>query len=132
VSNGSEPAFAPRNVTLLLRLEGVALLVASLVAYAALGGNWWLFLLLILVPDLCMLAKLSGSDKLLADVYNLAHTTVIPLAIGVIAYFAGWMDALPYCVIWLAHIAADRALGFGLKYPGSFRATHLGAIGKKA
>lgn len=26
---------------------------------------------------------------------------------------------------WLAHIGADRLLGYGLKYPSSFKDTHL-------
>ena len=28
-------------------------------------------------------------------------------------------------LIWVAHIAADRAMGFGLKYPTEFKDTHL-------
>ena len=28
-------------------------------------------------------------------------------------------------LIWVAHIAADRAMGFGLKYPTQFKDTHL-------
>jgi hypothetical protein len=33
-------------------------------------------------------------------------------------------------LLWLAHIGMDRAFGFGLKYPDSFRHTHLGVIGR--
>ena len=32
--------------------------------------------------------------------------------------------------IWVAHIAMDRALGYGLKLPTGFTDTHLGKIGK--
>ncbi|HVX82845.1 MAG TPA: DUF4260 family protein, partial [Devosiaceae bacterium] len=42
----------PRPVSLLLQLEGGAVLLAALVAYWQLGGNWWIFLLLCLAPDL--------------------------------------------------------------------------------
>jgi hypothetical protein len=35
-------------------------------------------------------------------------------------------------VIWCAHIGFDRALGYGLKYPGDFKMTHLGRIGFKS
>jgi hypothetical protein len=28
-------------------------------------------------------------------------------------------------LIWIAHIAFDRLLGFGLKYPTQFKDTHL-------
>jgi hypothetical protein len=33
--------------------------------------------------------------------------------------------ALQLALIWLAHIGADRALGYGLKYPTRFQDTHL-------
>jgi hypothetical protein len=36
----------------------------------------------------------------------------------------------PFALIWGAHVGFDRALGYGLKYPNSFQATHLGPIGK--
>ena len=32
-------------------------------------------------------------------------------------------------LIWAAHIAVDRALGYGLKYGAGFGLTHLGRIG---
>jgi hypothetical protein len=31
-------------------------------------------------------------------------------------------------LIWAAHIAIDRVLGFGLKYPTAFKDTHLNRI----
>ncbi len=34
-------------------------------------------------------------------------------------------------LIWLVHISVDRALGYGLKLPGSFQDTHLGRIGRR-
>jgi hypothetical protein len=33
-------------------------------------------------------------------------------------------------VVWFAHIAADRVLGYGLKLPTDFKDTHLGRLGK--
>jgi hypothetical protein len=39
---------------------------------------------------------------------------------------------LSLAAIWVAHIAADRVMGYGLKYPGSaFGETHLTAPGKR-
>jgi hypothetical protein len=32
-------------------------------------------------------------------------------------------------IIWFSHIAFDRMLGFGLKYPTFFKDTHLQHIG---
>jgi hypothetical protein len=120
----------PATITTLLRLEGLGVLAACLIAYHALGGNWWLFALLILAPDLAFLLKLMGDDRLVGRAYNLAHTSVLPVGLGLIAYLAGWTGALPYLIIWLAHIGADRALGYGLKYPGTLDLTHLGPIGR--
>ncbi len=34
-------------------------------------------------------------------------------------------------VIWIAHISMDRLLGFGLKYPGSFKFTHFQAVANR-
>ena len=31
-------------------------------------------------------------------------------------------------LIWLAHIGADRLLGYGLKYPTAFKDTHLNRV----
>ena len=56
----------------ILRLEGAALLVASVLAYAQFGQGWELFAVLILAPDLSMIGYLRD-PKLGAMVYNLAH-----------------------------------------------------------
>jgi len=120
--------FPPKNVTLLLRLEGAVVFASVLVAYAALGGNWWIFALLVLAPDLAMLAYLKDA-VLGARLYNAVHTYAVPLAIGLVAYLVGATALLPFVLIWLAHIGIDRAVGYGLKYPGLDHHTHLGLIG---
>jgi hypothetical protein len=38
---------------------------------------------------------------------------------------------LPYALIWINHIAVDRLLGYGLKYPAGFKFTHLGKLSGK-
>lgn len=123
------PDFPPAGVTRLLRLEGLAVLAAALAAYYLLGGNWWLFLLLILAPDLAMLGSL-GNPQLGSRLYNATHTYSLPVALAALAWLAGAVWLVPYALIWIAHIGGDRALGYGLKYPGSFGHTHLGRIGK--
>ena len=42
----------------------------------------------------------------------------------------GNRTALAVGLIWIAHIAFDRMLGLGLKYPEGFRFTHLGPVGR--
>lgn len=121
--------FPPKAVITVLKIEGLAAFAAALAAYHLLGGNWWVFALLILAPDLAMLGALRGS-VFGAHCYNAAHTYTLPLALGTIAWIAGAAWLVPYALIWFAHIGMDRALGYGLKYPGLDHHTHLGLIGK--
>ncbi len=44
----------------LLRLEGAATCAAAIALYFNQSGRWWLFLALILAPDLSMLGYLAG------------------------------------------------------------------------
>lgn len=122
-------AIPPKSVITLLRLDGLVVAVAAIGAYTVLGGNWWIFALLILAPDLSMLGGLAG-PAIGARTYNLVHSYFVPIAIATAGWFAGAAFLIPYMLIWVAHIAIDRALGYGLKYPASFSETHLGLIGK--
>ena len=112
---------------LLLRLEGLAVFLVALLMYRELDASWWMFALLFLVPDLSMVGYLSGT-AVGAALYNLVHSYVLPIflyAIGLMSEHASWM-AIAF--VWAAHIGADRILGFGLKYTGAFRDTHLGRV----
>ena len=119
----------PREVTSLLRLDGLAVLVAAVVAYGVLGGNWWVFAVLLLTPDLSMLGALAG-PRAGSWTYNIVHTYALPITLGGIAWSTGATFLVPYALIWVAHIGMDRAVGYGLKFPGSFQHTHLGVMGK--
>ncbi|WP_081752446.1 DUF4260 domain-containing protein [Kallotenue papyrolyticum] len=110
----------------LLRGEGAALLALALILYRQTGASWLLFALVLFVPDLARLGYLAG-PRLGAIAYNTLHTTILPLLL------LGWggLDRSPppllaaVALVWLAHIGMDRALGYGLKYPHAFTATHL-------
>jgi hypothetical protein len=119
------------GVAILLRLEGLAVFAAALAAYAHLGASWLAFAALFLLPDLALAAYLLR-PRLGASVYNLAHNTVAPLALGAagLALGASLVEAL--ALVWMAHIGFDRALGFGLKYASGFGDSHLGRIGRAA
>jgi hypothetical protein len=108
----------------LLRLEGLALLVAAVVVYGQLDASWWLFAGLLLIPDVGLLGYLAGA-RVGAATYNLTHTMVLPLALGAWALAAGASTALAVAVIWLAHLGMDRAVGYGLKYRTAAADTHL-------
>ena len=114
----------------LLRAEGAALLAVSVAGYAGLdvSGGWWLFVACFLVPDIAMLGYLAG-PAIGSRAYNLAHTEALPLLVLAAAWMTGETAWMAGALIWLAHVGFDRVLGYGLKYPGAFRDTHLGRLG---
>ncbi|MDQ3037317.1 MAG: DUF4260 domain-containing protein [Myxococcota bacterium] len=117
---------APR---VLLRLEGVLVLGASIAAYAHLGGSWLAFALLFLIPDLSMLGYLAG-PRIGAITYNAGHSLLAPGALAIAAVVSGSDVLVLGAVIWVAHIGFDRMLGYGLKYGTEFFDTHLGRVGR--
>ena len=125
----STPGFPPKTVAIQLRLEGLFALAAFVTAYWFVGGNWWLFAALLLAPDLAFLGYAAG-EKTGAKIYNFVHTYTHPMIVGAIGWFGGIPLLVEIGLIWGAHIAMDRALGYGLKYPGLEGQTHLGLMGK--
>jgi Domain of unknown function (DUF4260) len=109
---------------ILLRLEEAVLLTATLFAYQHLHASWLLFAVLFLTPDLFMLGYLVN-PRIGAVTYNLAHTLTLPLVLLLASYLLNWRHALALALIWTAHLALDRLLGFGLKYPTFFKDTHI-------
>jgi hypothetical protein len=112
------------NPAALLRTEESALLLATLFTYQHLHYSWLLFALLFLTPDLFMLGYLLNV-RIGAATYNLAHTLTLPLALLFLSYLQHWPLAAAIALIWITHIAFDRLLGYGLKYPTHFKDTHL-------
>jgi Domain of unknown function (DUF4260) len=114
----------------ILKLEELVMFFISVYVLYYFDAAWWLYLLLLLGPDISMLGYLAG-DKIGAWSYNLFHHKGI--AIALIA--AGFMidnDALIIIgVILFGHASMDRVAGYGLKYENGFKFTHLGEIGKK-
>ncbi|HLF68088.1 MAG TPA: DUF4260 domain-containing protein [Gaiellaceae bacterium] len=108
----------------LLHLEGLVVLVAAIALYFDTGYGWPALVVLFLAPDLSILGYLGGS-RLGALTYDVVHTYVLPVALGAVGLLAGAETATQVALIWLAHIGMDRLLGFGLKYPGGFKDTHL-------
>jgi hypothetical protein len=109
----------------LLRLEGLAVLIASVVAYRQLGGSWGLFAALFLVPDLSMLGYLAGA-RVGAVTYNTVHSYLFAAGLAALGAVLGVPGLLLVAAIASAHVGFDRALGYGLKYGTGFGHTHLG------
>lgn len=111
----------------LLAIEYLALIAWSLYTFSLLPYAWWWYPILFLVPDIGMVGYFV-SPRLGAATYNLTHH----LFVGFGLYVAGALCMLPAVqlagVIIVGHSGADRAFGFGLKYPDSFKHTHLGVL----
>jgi hypothetical protein len=110
--------------SILLRVEEAVLFLLTIFAYQHLHYSWLLFAILFLTPDLFMLGYLVNV-RLGAATYNLAHTLTLPFALLLASYIEHWHLASTIALIWIAHIAIDRLLGYGLKYPTNFKDTHL-------
>jgi hypothetical protein len=104
----------------------LAVLAGAACVYGYGGHSWWWFLILFLVPDVSFSGYAFG-PRSGAILYNIFHSYVGPVALGVGLCLAGKSTAIP--LIWAAHIGLDRFLGYGLKYPSCFGDTHLGKLG---
>ena len=122
---------ATGGVRLVLRLEGVMILLLSLSLYQRLAGSWEIFALCFLLPDISFAGYLLG-PKAGAFTYNCAHSYVGPLLCAALGFLMGSHVWLLVVLIWSAHVGFDRALGYGLKYSEGFGFTHLGRIGREA
>ena len=83
-----------------------------------------MFVTLFLVLDLAILGYLRNA-RLGATIYNFVHTYVSPAILLAIGLWFRIPAVYQIALVWIAHIGFDRALGFGLKYPVAFQATHL-------
>jgi hypothetical protein len=114
----------------ILRSEGLVLFAAALAAYVtALDEPLWLVPLLLFAPDLFMIGY-ARSSRAGAALYNVAHSYPAPALLGAVALATSNHVWQALALLWFAHIGMDRALGYGLKYGGSFQHTHLGQIGR--
>jgi hypothetical protein len=108
----------------LLRIEEAILLILTVFTYQHLHYSWLLFAILFLTPDLFMLGYLLNV-RAGAATYNFVHTLTLPLCLLLAGYIQHWHLPTELALIWTAHIAADRLLGYGLKCPTFFKDTHL-------
>lgn len=108
----------------LLHIEGVAVAGSAIALYFNAGYPWWLFVALVLAPDLSMVGYLAG-PAIGTAAYNGVHTYALPVVLAAIGVVVDAEIAVQLGLIWIAHIGIDRALGYGLKYPTAFMDTHL-------
>jgi len=117
------------SVRIVLRLEGLFMLIAALLSYSTYGLGWNYFAIFFLLPDVSFLGYFGG-PKIGAICYNSAHSYIGAIACIIAGYTLPAPTLLCAGIIWCAHIGFDRALGYGLKYTSGFGFTHLGLIGR--
>ena len=112
-----------------LRLEGLAAFVIGLALFGASGGNWLLLVPLLLLPDVSAVGFLAG-PRIGTITYNLVHNWVPGIATLGLGLWLSSPTLMLAAAILIAHVGMDRAVGYGLKLPGSFHDTHLGRMGR--
>jgi hypothetical protein len=118
-------------VRIWLKLEGLAVVVLSVLLYRYTHASWWTFGIFLLTPDLSMLAYLAN-PRAGSISYNIVHSYLLPVALAIFAIATDRSAMAPYLLIWTAHIGMDRALGYGLKYPNAFGSTHIDTLRSKS
>ena len=121
----------------LLRLEELAQFLLCLVVLIASDVSWWVYLLLLIGPDIGMLGYLINT-RVGAFSYNILHHKGVALLLfGLLTMLANISnapdtigEAMLVSLILYGHASLDRIFGYGLKFRDSFQHTHLGWIGK--
>lgn len=108
----------------LVKLENALAFGGLLYIYLLNHYSLWYLFLFFFLPDLAMLVYLWDQEKG-AVIYNLSHTYLVPGTLALLALVGRLTFLWPFAIIWAAHIAMDRMLGFGLKYPEGFRVTSI-------
>jgi hypothetical protein len=113
-----------------VRADAAALLVLTLWAVASTNSRWTWFLALFLVPDLSMIGYVFGS-RVGATTYNAGHLYAWPVALLAVGLASHSSLATTAALSWIAHIAFDNVVGYGLKLPTGFEHTIYGPIGRE-
>ncbi|MBL7937781.1 MAG: DUF4260 domain-containing protein [Flavobacteriales bacterium] len=128
----------------LLKLEELAQFLLCAIALHQFDVAWWVYVLLVLGPDIGMLGYLVD-QRVGAITYNVLHHKgiavllllfAVPSMAEVLLLWAsdmGEVRATPPLIagiILFGHASMDRMFGYGLKFGDNFHHTHLGWIGK--
>jgi hypothetical protein len=114
----------------ILKLEEAAMFAVCIYALSLFHADWWVYLLLLLGPDISMLGYLVN-NTIGAVCYNLFHHKGIAIAVFITGFMLKdeWLQIIG--IILFGHSSMDRMFGYGLKLNQGFKYTHLGIIGKK-
>ena len=99
----------------------------SIYLFNQLDFAWWWYLALILTPDIGMLGYLINT-RVGATTYNLFHHKGVAVILLVLGWYLQFEALSLTGIILFGHASLDRIMGYGLKYPDSFKNTHLGQL----
>jgi hypothetical protein len=99
---------------------GAALTIIALVEMIRFGGAAWIALAFFILPDVALLYGAAPDlergrlHPRAVRLYNAVHTFWLPLALMAVGL---WLPPVVFVsgLVWAAHIAWDRGLGFGLR-----------------
>lgn len=111
----------------ILKIEQLLILILAIYIYANFQFSWFLFAVLFFSPDLMMLGYLIN-NKFGAVCYNIVHTYIFSVGLLLVGLMLDNDLLLKLGLIFSAHIAFDRTLGYGLKTYKGFKSTHLGEL----
>lgn len=110
-----------------LKIEELLMFCLGVYAFSLLDFQWWVFLVLILMPDIGMLGYLVNS-KVGAINYNIFHHKGLAILIYFLGIYLENQVLMLIGVILFSHASLDRIFGYGLKYYKGFKFTHLGDL----
>jgi hypothetical protein len=113
-----------------IRADAAALFIVVLWAVTATHGSWTWFVALFLAPDLSMLGYVFG-PRVGAITYNTGHLYAWPVGLLAVGLTYPAPVATTAALSWIAHIAFDNVVGYGLKLPDGFEQTVYGPIGRR-
>lgn len=108
-----------------IKLEELLMFIGSIVLFSLMDYAWWVYLALILLPDIGMLGYLLNA-RIGAITYNLFHHKGIAILLIILAYYFQSSETMLAGIILFGHASLDRIFGYGLKYSDDFKHTHLG------
>jgi len=116
----------------IIRLEEFAITLAAVYFLSKynLGLSVWIWIPLFLSPDLSMLGYLINT-RIGAITYNLFHHRGIAVVLAALGYYLHNDLITAIGILLFAHSSFDRMMGYGLKFPDSFKHTHLGWLPEK-
>jgi hypothetical protein len=108
---------------LALGLVAAGLAIAEVVSQHA---GWWQLIVFAIAPDLTLFAGAAPGlargqiHPRAVPLYNAVHRFWAPAVLAAVGLLAGpgWVAG---GLAWIAHIAFDRSLGFGLRSPEGFQ-----------